>query len=151
MESIRTFEDLECWKAARQLRLFAIQEVVQVLPRHEQFELASQLRRSARSVTANLAEGFGRFHYRDNYKFCSIARGSLFEVLDHLITACDDGYLEEEKMLKARALFETTRRLLSGYMSYLQRAANDTPVVREEEPTATWRPNAGITSAVRNP
>src|SRR5258708_39202716 len=140
MESIRTFEDLECWKAGRQLRMFVSKSVVPLFPRHEQFELVSQLRRASRSVTANIAEGFGRFHYRDNYKFCSNARGSLFEVLDYLLTANDEGYLDEEKLIEGRALFETTRRLLSGYMSYLQRASSDTPSVREEEPPATWNP-----------
>lgn len=133
MESIRTFEDLECWKAGRQLRIFVSKKVLPLLPKNEQFELATQLKGAARSVSANIAEGFGRFHYRDNYKFCSNARGSLFEVLDHLITASDEGYLEEEYLIEGRSLFESTRRLLSGYMSYLQRSANETSVVREED------------------
>ena len=132
MESLRSFEDLECWKACRRLRLFVSSEVVAKLPKEERFELAGQLRRAARSTTANIAEGFGRFHYRDNYKFCSNARGSLFEVLDHLITANDDGYISESILLEGRALFESAKRLLNGYMSYLQRAANDGDNLREE-------------------
>ena len=115
-----------------------------MLPRNEQFELVSQLKRASRSVTANIAEGFGRFHFRDNYKFCSNARGSLFEVLDHLITANDDGFLDEEILLEGRALFESTRRLLSGYMSYLQRSANSSPVVREDDPAETWNPKPDV-------
>jgi len=142
MESIRTFEDLECWKAGRQLRLFISKKVIPLLPRNEQFELVSQLKRASRSVTANIAEGFGRFHFRDNYKFCSNARGSLFEVLDHLITANDDGFLDEEILIEARALSESTRRLLSGYMSYLQRSASGSPVVREGESADTWNPKS---------
>ncbi len=132
METIRSFEDLECWKACRQLRLFVSRQVVAGLPREERFELGSQIRRAARSTTANIAEGYGRFHYRDNYKFCSNARGSLFEVLDHLITANDDGYIDKELFAEGRALFEQARRLLNGYMNYLRNAGPETGGLRED-------------------
>ena len=136
MNSIHSFEDLECWKTARNLRLLISREIVAHLPKEERYELASQLRRAARSVTANIAEGFGRFHFRDNYKFCSNARGSLFEVLDHLITAHDDAYITAEVLGEGRHLFETAKRLLNGYMNYLTRAANNTQdsTVRESAP-----------------
>src|SRR6059058_5066479 len=87
---IRTFEDLECWKQCRMLRLFVARQVVSALPRDERYRLGDQLLRAARSTTANIAEGYGRFHYLDNAKFCSNARGSCWEVLDHLITAQDE-------------------------------------------------------------
>ena len=132
MSVIRTFEDLECWKACRQLRVFVMSEVVKKVPREERFELANQLRRAARSVTVNIAEGFGRFHYCDNYKFCSNARGSLFEVLDHLITSHDDGFISSEGLADARVQFKNAVRILNGYMKYLQHAGQDTAVVREE-------------------
>ncbi len=132
MEPLRSFEDLEYWKACRQLRLFVSREVAAHLPKDERFDLASQIRRAVRSTTANIAEGFGRFHYRDNYKFCSNARGSLFEILDHLITAKDDGCISESTLLEGRALFESAKRLVNGYMSYLQRAANDGENLRED-------------------
>ena len=93
MTHIRTFEDLECWKACRELRMFVAKEVVPVLPREERFGLAAQVLDAARSTTANLAEGYGRYHYMDNAKFCSNARGSCWEVLDHLITAVDEGLI----------------------------------------------------------
>ena len=136
MTFIGSFEDLECWKAAREFRLFAVRRVCGALPKDEVYRLNDQLKRSARSITANIAEGFGRFHYRDNYKFCSNARGSLFESLDHLITACDEGFITSEVMHEARGLFEHTRRLLNGYMNYLQRAAKnkDASTLQEDPP-----------------
>jgi len=139
MDSIRSFEDLECWKTARNLRLFVSREIVAHLPKEERYELASQLRRAARSVTANIAEGFGRFHFRDNYKFCSNARGSLFEVLDHLITAHDDHYINAATLSEGRHLFEAAKRLLNGYMNYLTRAANDTKTNTLREPTPLYQ------------
>jgi len=59
---VRTFEDLECWKACRVLRLFIAKTVVPVLPRDERFALKPQILDAARSATANIAEGYGRFH-----------------------------------------------------------------------------------------
>jgi len=87
---IRTFEDLECWKQCRMLRLFVATQVVPALPRGERYRLGDQLLRAARATTANVAEGYGRFHYLDNAKFCSNARGSCWETLDHLIAGNDE-------------------------------------------------------------
>lgn len=47
---------------------------------HEKYELVSQMRRASRSVTHNIAEGYGRFHYQENIQFCRISRGSLHEL-----------------------------------------------------------------------
>ena len=132
MEIIRSFEDLECWKACRQLRVFVAKKVLPLLPKNEQYELVPQLRKASRSTTANIAEGYGRFHFRDNYKFCSNARGSLFEVLDHLIAANDEGYVSDELLIEAREAFENAKRLLNGYMNYLQRAGTSGSL-REDE------------------
>lgn len=96
---------------------------MRALPREEKFRLGDQVLRSARSITANIAEGYGRFHYLDNSKFCSMARGSCYETLDHLITAQDEGMLTAEMLLVGREKFEHTKRLLNGYMRYLKRTA----------------------------
>ena len=121
---VRTFEDLECWKACRELRLFVSKEVLPVLPREEKFRLGDQLLRAARSSTANLAEGYGRFHYMDNAKFCSNARGSCWEVLDHLITANDEELIQSAMLSKGRDLVNTAVKLINGYMKYLRKAAS---------------------------
>ena len=115
--AIRTFEDLECWKACRELRLFVAKEVVFALPREERFRLADQVLRAARSSTANLAEGYGRFHYMDNAKFCSNSRGSCWEVLDHLITAHDEELIQTNMLSKGRDLVNTAVKLINGYMN----------------------------------
>lgn len=94
-----------------------------MLPAEEKFHLRAQLLDAARSVTANIAEGFGRFHYLDNSKFCSNARGSCCEVLDHVVTAHDEGMIPEGILREVRSRVNTTLRLLNGYMAYLKRAA----------------------------
>ena len=122
-DTIRTFEDLECWKACRALRLFVAKTVVPVLPKEERFGLANQILRAARSTTANIAEGYGRFHYMDNAKFCSNSRGSLWEVLDHLIAANDEEMISDEMLSDGRVLVNEAVKLLNGYMNYLKRAS----------------------------
>ena len=120
---IKTFEDLECWKACRALRIFVAKTVAPVLPKDEKFGLANQVLRAARSTTANIAEGYGRFHYLDNAKFCSNSRGSAWEVLDHLIAANDEGMISEEILGEGRELVNQATKLLNGYMNYLKRAS----------------------------
>jgi len=122
-EEIRSFEDLKCWQAAREFRLYVARAVLPILPKEERFRLGDQLLRSARSMTANIAEGYGRYHYLDNSKFCSMARGSCYETLDHLITALDEGLITEELLTEGRIRFEATKGLLNGYMAYLKRTA----------------------------
>ena len=121
---VKTFEDLECWKACRQLRLLVSKNIVPILPQHERFRLGDQLIRAARSTTANIAEGYGRFHYLDNAKSCSVARGSCWEVLDHLATGHDEGMITPELLATAREQAGKAIALLNGYMNYLKRAAD---------------------------
>jgi four helix bundle protein len=85
--------------------------------------LAGQLIRAARSMTANIAEGYGRFHFLDNAKFCSNARGSCWEVPDHLITAHDERMISDEMLDKGRTMTHRAIKLLNGYMAYLKKAS----------------------------
>jgi four helix bundle protein len=124
-ETIRTFEGLDCWKACRELRVFIVRDVVPLLPKEERFRLSDQIIRAARSATANLAEGYGRFHHLDNAKFCSNARGSVWEVLDHLITAADEGLITQDVLDQGRLHISQAAKLINGYMAYLKRAASE--------------------------
>ena len=124
---IHSFEDLECWKACRVLRRFVADDVVPTLPKDERYRMGDQLLRAARSTTANIAEGYGRFHYLDNARFCSNARGSCWEVLDHLITSSDERFLSDELLARGRELVGHAVRLLNGYMNYLKRTQNPVP------------------------
>jgi four helix bundle protein len=120
--SIQSFEDLDCWKAGRELRLWVARSIVPALPKEERYRLGDQVLRAARSITANIAEGYGRFHYLDNSKFCSNARGSCTEVLDHLITAVDEQLISAEMLGVGREKVTRTLQLLNGYIAYLKRA-----------------------------
>jgi four helix bundle protein len=121
---IRSFEDLECWKKCRALRIFVAKQIVPALPKEERYRLADQVLRASRSTTANISEGYGRFHHLDNAKFCSNVPASCWEVLDHLITASDEELLTAALVEEGRSHVKSAVRLLNGYMNYLKRAGN---------------------------
>ena len=93
---------------------------------------ALSARRAARATTANIAEGYGRFHYRDNAKFCSNARGSCWETLDHLITGNEEVLIATELLNQGRTLVNQAVKVLNGYMSYLKRAHRTRPAMDNE-------------------
>lgn len=124
MKRASTFEDLEVWQKGRELRK-DFSQLIRQLPSVEKFRLADQILRASRSVTANIAEGYGRFHYQENIQFCRQARGSLFELVDHLTVAFDEGYIdEEESRAFSERIFEVIR-MLNGYIKYLKGRKGD--------------------------
>lgn len=112
---IRDFKDLEVWRAARELRT-ELYKVAKTLPDFEKFALASQLRRASTSVTANIAEGFGRFSYQENAQFCRQSRGSLFELRDHLTTCVDQNYLSLTEGERLDLMAQRVAQILNGYL-----------------------------------
>ena len=118
---MNTFEDLETWKSASELRK-AISKLLKTFPNDERFRLVDQIIRSSRSVPANIAEGFGRFHFQENIQFCRQARGSLSETLEHLIYALDEEYIDEATFQSHRELIEHCWKVLNGYIAYLKKA-----------------------------
>ena len=119
------FEDLDCWKACYDLKLYVKKEILTNLPKTERFELYSQLLRAARSGTANIAEGWGRYHYKENVKFLLNARGSVAEILNHGIEAKDCDYISEKVLKTLRNKVESCLRLISGYIKYLRNRSKE--------------------------
>lgn len=114
------FEELKVWQQCRSFKI-EISKLVKTFPKHELYSLTSQLSRASRSVTANIAEGYGRYHYGENIQFCRQARGSLEEVKDHLYSALDEGYIEEDELLRLFALHKTSISMLNGYIDWLKK------------------------------
>jgi four helix bundle protein len=127
----QTFEDLEVYQVAREFRK-AVYRVAKRLPEEEKFGLASQIRRAAVSLTNNIAEGHGRFHFLEQIKFMLQARGSLEELLDDLNVCEDEAYLaaQESETLKQEGW--RVHKLINGYIRFLRsRTTGDSSRVRE--------------------
>ena len=91
----KSFTDMGVWQTASQLSV-EIFHLTQALPRSEDYGLTSQIRRSANSISANIAEGFGRKTSKDKSNFYVFARGSLFETQNHLIYGQKVGYFDPD-------------------------------------------------------
>ena len=120
MATLTSFEELDCWKACREVVRWVMM-ITKTFPKHEQFDLADNMRRAARSSTRNIAEGFGRHHHKENIQHCRIARGSLYEVIDDAITAKEENYLNGESYQNGREIINKAIALLNGYINYLRR------------------------------
>jgi four helix bundle protein len=126
------YKDLECYKKARELRIF-ISDLTKKFPSHEKFLLTAQIVDSSRSVTRNIAEGYGRFSYADTKHFFIMARGSVAETMESLTTAFDETYITEVELRSGEEKCEHVFKLINGYINYLERSRNN--------PTTTSKPN----------
>ena len=128
----QSFETLKVWQKSHQLMLDVHHKLLPLLPKEEKYGLADQVRRSSKSIGANIAEGAGRYYFMDNVRFCYMARGSLDETLNHLLVSKDLSFCKNELYEDLRVQIEEIRRLLNGYITWLK-----TKKIGANEPGAT--------------
>ena len=119
----KSFEDLEVYKAAREFRK-KIYKLIKELPPEEKYNLAGQMRRASLSLTNNIGEGHGRYHFQENIQFCRISRGSLMELIDDLNTCIDEKYFPLDYLEELKAEGYTVNKMLNGYIAYLEKRKN---------------------------
>src|SRR5438552_7081364 len=129
-----TFEDLEVYQVAREFRK-AMYRLARQLPEIEKFGLVSQVRRAALSLTNNIAEGHGRYHYLDQIKFTLQSRGSLEELIDDLNACQDEQYVPTDKIAVLKGEGWWVRQLIDGYIRYLRQQKNASSAVEETSPS----------------
>jgi len=120
--SVEGLNKLQVWQRAKDFAVFIHREILPSLPIEEKWGLRSQLSRSSQSIAANLAEGYGRFYYQDNVRFCYIARGSLEETLSHLIFALEVEHITREQFEICKDKGENLTKLINGYIRYLKQS-----------------------------
>jgi len=114
------FRDLVVWQKGRVYRNECASLARKSFPQEEKYRLTDQLIRSSRSVTAQIAEGHGRFHHQENIQSCRVARGEVSETIDHLTVALDEKYINETEFNRMVELAEELVRLLNGYIRHLK-------------------------------
>ena len=119
MATFKRFEEIECWKKARELTR-RIYEITNKPAFARDFGLKDQIRRAAVSVMSNIAEGYDRSGTAEFVHFLATAKGSAAEVRCQLYLAADQGYIEEEHFNELNDLASETSRMLSGLMKYLR-------------------------------
>jgi four helix bundle protein len=81
--------------------------------------------RARRSITNNLAEGYGRFHYQENIQYCRQSRGSVYEIIDDLIECFDESYINDKDFRSLKEQGYSLMKILNSYVAYLQKAKQE--------------------------
>jgi len=110
---IKSFTDLKSWQEAHKL-VVEIYKTTRKFPKDEIYGLTNQIRRSAVSITSNIAEGFGRQGMKEKIQFYYIAQGSLIESKSQLLVARDIKYLNEDQFKSLAEQANKAHALLQG-------------------------------------
>ena len=119
----KTFEDIKAWQLGKEFRI-KIYQISKNFSADEKYVLTSQIRRAVISINSNIAEGYGRYSFKENINFCRIARGSANEVLDQLYVALDEKYINQEEFNNLYRNGRELERAINGYISFLQNQKN---------------------------
>lgn len=117
--NIYSFEKLDVYNLAREYRR-KIYKLSRMLPEVEKCNLAGQMCRATVSLTNNIAEGHGRYHYQENIQFVRQSRGSLEELLDDLNICIDETYVDKDYVEKQKQEGYFLLKKLNGYIKYLR-------------------------------
>ncbi len=122
MTSIRTVEDLHVFQLSMKLgdQVWVIVERWQPFAK---FGLGVQLTSSVDSIAANISEGYGRYSFKENQRFCYYARGSLQETKTWLLKASNRDLIEADKVASLLTMCENINRMLNGYIRSIGRRA----------------------------
>ncbi len=97
LKTPKNFEDLEVWQKAIDLAV-EIYSITKTYPKEELYALSNQMRRAASSISANIAEGYGRYNIKEKTQFYKIANGSLLEVKSFCYLSHKLGYITVEEL-----------------------------------------------------
>ena len=122
MANYNHYYELPVYKTCRAFRKKISALARKYFPKSEEYLLKSQVLDSSRSITANISEGFGRFHYQENIQFCRTSRGSLSETLEHMITAYDEKYITKDILSEINKDYKECLKQINGYIKYLKTA-----------------------------
>lgn len=113
---INSFTDLLVWQEGH-LLVVSVYKITKSFPKEETYSMIDQMRRASSSITANIAEGFGRKSYKEKLQFYYQSQGSLTELKNFFLIAKDVGYLEEKQLLELMGSADQTHRLLQGLIT----------------------------------
>ena len=128
MAGYTSFKELDCWKKCRSVKIWTHQ-FIRTLPRNE-YDMKDNMRRAARSTSRNIAEGFGRFHFKENAQFCRISRGSLYELLDDLDSCLIEQLCKEDDIREGIDKINQAIYSLNGYLNLINKSLVHIPQKR---------------------
>ncbi len=119
--AVLSYKDLLIWQKGIDLAV-DVYQLTKDFPEAEKYALSSQIRRSASSISANIAEGYGRNSTKSYSQFIKISRGSLYELETHIILAEKLGYLcAEELLIKIKSQIQEESKMLTAFIKKLEK------------------------------
>lgn len=119
MTTFQSFEDIKVWQASRVL-VRQIREICKRDAAKRDFSFVDQITRSARSISANIAEGFEARTTTEFIAYLGIAKRSAGEVRSHLYDARDEEYISEIEFQQLSEQTKEIGRMIAGFTHYLQ-------------------------------
>jgi len=119
-KAVYSFEDLEVYKLAREFSN-QVSQLIKKLPKEEEYNLKGQMRRAKLSMTNNIAEGFGRFHFQENIQFCRQSRGSICELIDDFNECYANGYIDQTYQDQLKNGAYHLIKVLNSYIASIKR------------------------------
>jgi four helix bundle protein len=122
MATIKRFEDLECWQAARELTKYVYKLTKKEKFRRD-FGLVNQIRASSTSSMGNTAEGFHRNSNKDFMRFLGYSRSSIAETISHSYVAYDQEYIDDNELEVVKRLADVAWKKINNFISYLNKSS----------------------------
>jgi len=119
-DSCKDFNSLNAWKKCQEVKLYFYRTIIPKIPSEEIYNLGLQIRKASISVTANIAEGYGRYHFREALQYYRVARASLYELKDHLISCLELGFISSDDFKIALNLIESAKTTLNGFIKFVR-------------------------------
>ena len=113
------FTEMPVWKKAFQLML-RVYLLTKSFPKDEKYGMVQDMRRAAKSVTNNIAQGYGRFEKFDKTRFYKIARGSCFELINQSLGSNALGYLLQKDLIELNSGYREVIQLLDSMIKTLE-------------------------------
>ena|SRR3989338_3650734 len=120
---IKSFTDLEIWQLAKEI-IIKVYKLLLTFPKDEKYGLVAQCKDSVISIAANIAEGFGRFHYKDKIKFYYNSRGSLEETTSHLLLSESLGFITLKNQKLYQEILQDLDRLAVKLNNFIRSVNN---------------------------
>jgi four helix bundle protein len=130
-QKITTFTDLTTWMEAHKL-VIKIYKITKLFPKSETFGLVDQMRRAAVSITSNIAEGFGRYSFREKTRFYYISKGSITELKNQLLIARDVKIITDKQFEEIDIQTNITCKLLQGLISKTKELSFSSSIIQSQ-------------------
>lgn len=130
MSEIKSYKDLIVWQKSIEM-VTDVYKLINLLPKNEEYALASQMRRCAVSIPSNIAEGTGRYYLKDYVRFLQISRGSVYELQTQIIIAQNLGYISDLELTncinsKLNEVEKMLNKMISNFINELSKEQNQT-------------------------